>query len=523
MAACRRATPRGMRAVAALALLLFLLLLVELGLRVGYPCDLLAWSESPFMTNLLKLAHGLPIYGDPSDLNSYIYSPGLEYLTYAVLAPFGLALDVRWCRLVNLLVGLAAAVCAGTLIGRVAGPLRGTRYDRRLILVCSCATALVVFERQTADVLHPDNLLLLDGALALLLCYEALHRGSRSLAIVAIAVAGLGIAVKQTALLAPLGTTVALVLGRRWGVRGVTLLTVVFATTGAFATWFLLGDPNRRFFVLDVPGSQAMVYGDILVSLESFCRGHRLLLLAMAPFSAATILRAEPRAGRDFLLAWVALGLGDAAPSALAALKFMGSDNNFGLSSLWLWLVNAVAVVYLGDRARRPGEMAGLSELIACLSAGVLLSLVPMSLPPPAAAYRYCDDIVAAVGADLRVGRRVMLSKGTTPLLRNGSFRVPLDRSAPITDVMWAGKLWALDAMKQRLAAGSYDRLYFVGPWVAGRLPLERYVETGKIPAPPPPSLGSLRLPYWSGVRFSLELKPVTIYALRDAPEGATR
>src|SRR5882724_12558138 len=96
--ACRRATPREMRAAAILASLLVVVLMVEIALRIGYPCDLMMWSESPFMTNMMKLVHGIPIYTDPSDLNSYIYTPGLEYLTYAILGPLGLALDVRFCR-----------------------------------------------------------------------------------------------------------------------------------------------------------------------------------------------------------------------------------------------------------------------------------------------------------------------------------------------------------------------------------------------------------------------------------------
>ena len=93
--------------LASLASLLVLVLIVELALRIGFPCDLYLWSESPFMTDMMKLSNHLPLYTDPHDVNSFVYSPGLEYLIYALLAPFGLLLDVRFCRIVNIAVGFA--------------------------------------------------------------------------------------------------------------------------------------------------------------------------------------------------------------------------------------------------------------------------------------------------------------------------------------------------------------------------------------------------------------------------------
>src|SRR4029453_17846152 len=101
--------------LASLAVLLVLILIVELALRVGFPCDLSLRSESPFMTDMLKLASHLPLYTDPHDVNSSVDTPGLQFLTYAVLAPIGLALDVRFCRLVNILVGFGVAACAASL------------------------------------------------------------------------------------------------------------------------------------------------------------------------------------------------------------------------------------------------------------------------------------------------------------------------------------------------------------------------------------------------------------------------
>lgn len=105
----------------------------------------------------MKLAQGLPIYTDPHDLNSYVYSPGLEYVTYAVLAPFGRGLDVRFCRLVNVVIGFAAAFTAATLASRLSTALGGRPRRREATIVFLVAT-FIVFANVTAAVPHPDNL-----------------------------------------------------------------------------------------------------------------------------------------------------------------------------------------------------------------------------------------------------------------------------------------------------------------------------------------------------------------------------
>src|SRR5579863_78036 len=69
-------------------------LAVETALRIRFPYDLYFWSESPFLTNLMKLDQHQHIYTSPADANSFVYSPGLEYLCFAILKPFGRELDI---------------------------------------------------------------------------------------------------------------------------------------------------------------------------------------------------------------------------------------------------------------------------------------------------------------------------------------------------------------------------------------------------------------------------------------------
>jgi hypothetical protein len=65
----------------ALALLLVAGLVVQEIPRVLFPWDLRIFSESPFLTDMQKLTAGQSVYTRVDDCNSYIYSPGLVYLT----------------------------------------------------------------------------------------------------------------------------------------------------------------------------------------------------------------------------------------------------------------------------------------------------------------------------------------------------------------------------------------------------------------------------------------------------------
>jgi hypothetical protein len=500
----------------ALAISLFMLLVLEIASRIGFRCDLLMWSESPFMTDMMKLAQGLPIYTAPADLNSYIYSPGLEYLTYALLAPIGLALDVRFCRLVNVLIGMAAALCAALVMAGVEADLREGPRDRRLLVVSFSTAALVVFSSQTSDGLHPDNLHLLHASATLLVCYEALRRGSVALGAVAIGIAAFGVAVKQPAALAPLGVSAALALAWRRQPGRLPLLLGTGAVACIFACWFVFADVNRRFFIFDLPTAQSIVYSNAVARLDAFFRGHRLLLSVVAPVSVLTLAPEHTRAGRSFLVAWLAVGIAEVAPSILPVLKVGGIDNNFTVMALWLLVVAGAGIGSVHGRPEQSSpDRRLLSFVLGCVTAGILVSLVPLKLAPSADSRRYCDALIGAVGADLRAGRRVLLSRGTTPFLANGISTAPLDREPTLGEFLLAGRLDVLESARRRLATGYYDRLYLMDEFLPAvlQLPKERYQKVAGIPRPSPAMAVPRLVPLpWPIQRFSQEIQAVTIY-----------
>ena len=53
------------------------------------PADLLSFAESPFISDIIRIKAGLPLFSPPGDNNSYPYSPGTQLLTYALASIVG--------------------------------------------------------------------------------------------------------------------------------------------------------------------------------------------------------------------------------------------------------------------------------------------------------------------------------------------------------------------------------------------------------------------------------------------------
>ncbi|HLY38901.1 MAG TPA: hypothetical protein VKU61_12745, partial [Candidatus Binatia bacterium] len=318
-------------ALAGAASALFVLLLIELGLRLPFPCDLYIWAESPFMTNMMKLWNRAPFYSDPTDVNSFIYAPGLEYVTWAVLAPFGLALDIRFCRLVSVCIGLAAAATMAAISRRVAADVAAAQGDRvrRLVFIAAAfpLAALVVFSNFTAFVPHPDDLQMLHAALSLFLCHAALRERSFGRALAAVVFSAVGVLTKQTAAFTWVGTLAALLVAGPW--RGRSALALATAGVAAFscAALPLVLTASARFFAIVLPMRQGINWSKSMVFFDDLFRGHRLILAALAPACALRIAGSDRR-GRDFVVTWVALFCTAALPNLVSYMKDEGSDNN---------------------------------------------------------------------------------------------------------------------------------------------------------------------------------------------------
>jgi hypothetical protein len=442
--------------------------------RIPAPLDLLVWAESPFLTNLLKLTAGVPIYTDPAEANSFIYSPGLEYICYGLLAPLGLELDIRFCRLVSVGVGVLAAAFAAATLADVEKQVFGAGTNRARSVVAFAAIGAVLFANFTASSTHPDNLFTLHAALVVFLSYRARVRKSLPYAIAAVAVAGCGIWAKQTASLSLLGALLALLSARAWTWRQRAQIAAAGIGAGLVAAAVLLAPVYNRFYLFEVLSGQPLQTFKVVPLFLDFLVPHRLLLVVAGVVGAVRLIRRREEAVSDWLLVWAALGAFEVLPSIVGYLRTFGTSNNLFAIDVWLMLLVWPA---LNVPIARQGEGALKGWLAAGFVLALATSLFPVDLlpeswardltpvfresqPMPTVAYqRYAQRYGELVRRDLEAGKRVLVAHGTTVLVRAGVKEVPIDRMNSVLELVGSGLADRAHTL-ERIRARRYDRIY---------------------------------------------------------------
>ena len=335
-AAWFRSTVRA--SACALVIVFTLLLGFELVQRIAFPWDLYFWPESPFLTNMLKLDRHLPLYSAPADGNSFIYSPGLDYVTYALLKPFGRQLDIRFCRLVTVGIGAAGALCAALAMMRLA-KTAGSRARRGFWFAMTWgAGALVLFKNFLAESPHPDNFHALHALLVFWLTLTAVESRRFQLALLTMVVAGVAVLVKQTEALCFLGPAAAFALFNPWGWRRWLALTLTGGVTLGAALWLLWLPEHARLYTLIVPAHQGLSWHKFYYLAFDLLSMQGGLLISLGCASVALLWNAGASA-RRYLLCWLCIGFFAVAPGLSAYFKDMGPWNNLMLSEVWLMLV----------------------------------------------------------------------------------------------------------------------------------------------------------------------------------------
>lgn len=467
-----------------------MVLAYELTARILFPWDFYMWAESTFLTNMLKIRSGVPIYGNPADGNSFLYSPGLEFVTYGLLAPFGAALDIRACRAVSVLLCVAAVVTGGFAASEVAADTRTAA--RRFKGIFSAVSLLVLFRGFSADVPHPDNLHIFHFAVAFGLTSAALRTKRFGLATVAALWAGFGVLTKQTAAPTVVGVIAILLLegpsdwrttSRLIAIPLVGALSLALCVGAVFATQY------GRLYLFTVPTSEVIMSIKIPMLLREFTEPYRLIPTLLLLPVAAIFFRAG-RVERRYLVTWLFVGACAAMPNVLAYLKIGGGANNLRVADFWLLLLVLPGIFRLSETARAPLRIAATLSIAA-----IALAAFPIRLPPSARMYAYGREFDESIGKDVHDGaKRILVAHETMPLIRNGILDPPLDRAVSIAELGWAGKS-ALGDLERRIRSGYYDRLYmnWDGPYGAPLLKLidDNYREVATIPAYWAPARGS--------------------------------
>lgn len=459
------------RVLLGLACFLLAIALYQIARRVVFPWDLYIWSESPFMTNMLKITSGESAFDKPEDANSWVYAPGVEYLCFAILRPLGLSLDVRACRVIVVGLGLLAAWAAMRSSTRLYRLLAGRAEAPPTYRVFAFVTmTLLIFRNFTSDVCHPDNAYAAHAMITLLLCVRAFEKPTLKRALIAAAFSGCGIVFKQTAAAGIVGVaTLFFVVGHgRWSL-GARIATVATGGAVAGASLFALrSHPHSKFFLFDLLSRHAVMPSRAVELLRvGNAYPHLTLLFLMTCFAVMRVVGHEeapatpkPRFGTStFLVVWAALAT-ETLLSLASYVKVMGAWNNFGIICLWATvLVLPVMFHLLEDRAaaKAHGGMA----LVAGALAALLLCLVPLKAPPTPKQYAYGERLEAHLRDDLAAGRRPLLPHGTLPLLRAGARSIPLDRSNSVLELN-SGELGELAGTRARLEGHHYDRIYML-------------------------------------------------------------
>lgn len=443
----------------------------ELARRAVFPWDFLLWAESAFMTDMLKLANGMPLFGPVGDANSFLYSPGLTYLSYALFAPFGVALDIRWSRSLNMLFGVLAALLLARAVVRWVSGLEGERRRPLLFATASFLGVLLIFRSVTTSSVQPDDLHMLHAVLTLSLCAESVRRKSFRLGLLAMFVSGLAVWIKQPAAPAFVGAGLALVWGHAWGRRRALALFGLGAGVCALSLACLLGPEQSRFYLLSLPLQHDIQWVKLVGLLPTDIGMHpqRILLWLFGPAAAWRLaMQSDHPDARAYMIPWLCLGVFELGGSIAPYLKVLGVDNNLYPIDLWWLLASLTAFARLdAPRAPQPPTFSVL------LPAALTLSLVPVftwvtflqgTVPPNQFAirdvhYAYCEQLDALVAADLQAGKRVLLAHGTMPWIHAGRTDPPLDRIISAFELHTAG-LADRTETAQRLGQRVYDRIY---------------------------------------------------------------
>jgi hypothetical protein len=458
-------------AVYALIFAFVAVLVIETALRIRFPWDLYFWSESPFLTNLLKLDHHLPVYTNPADGNSFVYSPGLEYLCYAILKPFGLELDIRYGRLISVALALFASGFGALAVRRLARSFVSVGGTRIFFLATWGLIWLVLSKNCLADVDHPDNIHAFHATLIFWLCLVAVETRRFGIALLTMLIAGVGVFTKQTEALSFAGPVLVFAIYNPWGWRRWLLLAALGAATMAVSVYVLWLPPYAKFWTLDLPRAQGMWPTKTYTMVTDIIFMDRGVLLCLAMIAAPCLWFARNSA-RRFLVCWACVGLFTVLPNVTAYLKTMGMWNNLIIFQIWMIMIVWPFFGMLADFLARatpaspgsvtlPWDWRLMPAAVCALTVFFILLLVPMKVPPRPGDYAFARRLEADVRADLQAGRKILLSHSCEVLFHCGRTDVPLDRCNSVLELR-AGHLDSKSDMISRINAHYYDRIYLI-------------------------------------------------------------
>ncbi len=425
--------------------------------RLQFPYDLLYWPDDYYLTTLLRIDLGKSPYGNPSDANSWIYTPGGPYLGWLLLKPLGLVRSFFAHKVLSQ-VWLWIAVALATGLGhdvmrsevRAAG-MHMTRSNLRSASVgLALVLALAAYMNPVADSLHPTNLELAVLAASSWAAFAAPRLSQRRRLALWIALPALALCFKQTGAVSATAALVVTALvspGMDRRQRATLALGAVLSAALAFALmWFAWGH-DFIAWVWQIPASASIQ----TFKLKDFKGGIGILLYPMLCLVVFRLVIAarhrKSPAHRAFVRACLP-GLFYTPLALLALFKALGGPNNL-MVLLFLYSMLGAPLLIWRANVGRLGVQVAHSLVLAALCVSIWK---PIKRLPAAEDYRYGEQLCAYLHARQRCGERVYLGRGAVCYLQGDE--VPLDRVMSAEDVSQSS--YPL-GYAERLERGEYD------------------------------------------------------------------
>jgi hypothetical protein len=463
----RRCDPAalGLILLTTLSVLLVSVYLYWVSFYVFFPADILLWSESDFVNDILKFRVDYPIYSPQQNNDSFVYTPAAQILTYIIAWSIGSATSIPVWRVIQLCYVLLAAIIATDCCRLL---LRMARFERRsgdftlwygLWLPSLFLIATNSITNPYVYTLHNDALGLLISAGAYWLLLKYISTGDRHLLVLMAVIPAAGFLVKQSlALWAPLYCAYLLFFDRPLSLVRVSIFTsatlaVIGGTIGVGYLWW---GHHFIYWVFVAMGK------DPLSLLRSFQH-----LLESWPYFAIGMLGGfillRGRMAKQLVgawLAWLLLILVEAATSGLGWML-----NHLGPGSLiaGVWFFAALAKVWpsaQGGASRnfRSNANMWLRLSITVGTIGLLFNGLGFGRIPvkhfPDDTYRYIHDIESEFKG--QSADQVLLDSGSWIYLRQGV--VMKDRGIPFGNRGYNGS-GDFSGMMQRLKEKRYAKI----------------------------------------------------------------
>lgn len=398
------------------------------------PVDLVSFSESPFVDDIIKMRLGLPIYGPVGDNNTYPYTPGTQILTYTIARLTGHATSISAYRTIQYLYVILAAIMATAACHQLArGFLKPDEYRHRPLWVAAwlCVLLLLVNEpsfNSYTHTLHNDGLALLVSMTGFFLITRY-HAAPAGWLIAPMALLpALGFLVKQNQLMWAGVFFIFLVASGKASRKLIGIYAVLVAATvasvmvGSIVTW----DEAFRYWIFSALGDKQV----------SLLRSAQHLLSAGVYVAAglwAAYVLLLPRLDRGRIAVWASWAIVIGIQAYTSGIGFVVNHLGPGIVMAGCWFLVALVRVWPRPVAdapawRYPVLQAGAAVFVTMLLAGLGFLREPGN-PVPRDLDRYVAEIEREF-SDLPADQ-VLMDVGSWIYLREGVLMK--DRSGPVS------------------------------------------------------------------------------------------